>query len=221
MTFLYHWIPSLWKDFMQTWSKHRHRKINNQTIKIIHLSIFLNPDFQGFLSVPHYWSPGVSSAGHKKTCVNKAEKGSLPSCVIHFHGLSWKGGPNSSGVALALSRRMLWTSLPADSCLQPNKPYFFWPYEGGIYGGTLSHLQSDNATALWRTWLNILKGNGSRAQLGLSELLMIAEIYTCLQAETVCSLRLIPCSVLSSIQFDFQALRSSFGILLQLTKEWG
>lgn len=44
---------------------------------------------------------------------------------------------------------------------------------------------------------------------------------TCSQAGTICCLNLIPCSVTSSVLFDFQALRSSFGIWLQLTKPQG
>lgn len=43
----------------------------------------------------------------------------------------------------------------------------------------------------------------------------------CLQAGTVCCVKLIPRSVTSSVFFDFQARRSSFGIWLQLTKSKG
>lgn len=46
--------------------------------------------------------------------------------------------------------------------------------------------------------------------------------YICRQNfSALCYLKLIPCSVTSSVIFDFQALRSSFGIRLQLTKPRG
>ena len=45
--------------------------------------------------------------------------------------------------------------------------------------------------------------------------------FTCFQAGTLCCLKLRPSSVTSLVLFDFQALRSSFGICLQLTKPEG